>query len=314
LCALASTARAQSPLSRSPAWARELVASDIASTTGGRATLAGVEFAVRVTIAPNEGGVARVIRVEGHGNETRMALRRFTGHPATGWWLWGPDTPYVRPLAPAQRATLERLARTALTIASVAGDIQTTCRGGSQAFVEIAFDLRATSVSRACLANDPVSQLATAMSDIAGSRDEEELRAAAVEELLDADRAFAAMAQRAGVPAAFAHYAADESFQFNPGAEPAQGRDAVARSWSDWPEGARLEWAPAYAQVSSRGDMGWTWGRSVTTRPDGSTRTARYLTVWRRNFDGDWRFVADIGVEGPPLPAPPLAAPPRRRN
>ncbi len=70
-----------------------------------------------------------------------------------------------------------------------------------------------------------------------------------------------------------------------------------------WPAGARLEWTPQYAQVSERGDMGWTWGRSVSTRADGTRRPGRYVTIWRRNFDGEWRFVADIGNQDPPAPA-----------
>ncbi len=63
---VAGPASAQNLSLRGPAWAQPILASDIIPTTGGRAVLgeAGVDIAARVTIAPNLGGVARVIRFE----------------------------------------------------------------------------------------------------------------------------------------------------------------------------------------------------------------------------------------------------------
>ena len=299
LAALAGVALAQGTAGRAPPWAQTLIASDIVATTGGRARLLGdgIEFAVRLTIAPAQGGVARVIRLDGRADSTSLALRRFTGHPTAGWWLWGGDTPAVRTVTPAQRAQIERLARAALSSGGV-GDVGETCRAGEQAYVEIAREGRQVAFTRACVGNDQIGALARALSDLAGSRTEEELQAAAREELLAVDRAFAAMAQAQGVPAAFAHYAAEDAHQFAPGRDPARGREAVAAFWSGWPAGATLEWAPDYAQVSERGDMGWTWGRGVAT-VNGARTNSRYVTIWRRNYEGEWRFVADIGNEDP---------------
>ncbi|MGE0044206.1 MAG: nuclear transport factor 2 family protein, partial [Hyphomonadaceae bacterium] len=179
-----------------------------------------------------------------------------------------------------------------------AGGDMGQCPASSSAYIEIAIGDRQTSASRTCLANDPGSQLVTAMSNLAGSRDEEELRAAAENELLEADRAFNAMAQADGVPAAFAHWAAEDAHQFSPGNDPARGRQAVTAFWANWPAGATLEWAPEHARVSSRGDMGWTWGRGVATVNGQQTRS-RYVTIWVRDYDGNWRWAADIGNQDP---------------
>ncbi|MDX2237363.1 MAG: hypothetical protein NW203_07345 [Hyphomonadaceae bacterium] len=302
-CAAAPMASAQIAGARTPSWAQSLVASDVIASTGGRSTLQapGVDFSVRVTIAPHQGGVARVIRVDGRGGETSLHLRRFTGHPTAGWWIWGPETPATRALTPAQRADLERLASAAV---SAVGASDQTCPAGEQAFVEIFSRGRSTVASRACLGGDPVSALARTASDLAGSRTEEELHTAAIEELLDADRAFNAKAQADGVPAAFAHFAAEDAAHFTPGEEPARTPEERAARWRDWGEADALAWAPMHAEVSDRGDLGWTWGNAVRTGADGAAQTARYVTVWRRNYDGAWRFVADIGVAGPPLVAP----------
>jgi ketosteroid isomerase-like protein len=290
----AGQAAPQGALGRAPDWAQQLAVNDTLPTTGGRPTLAaaGLAFAVRVTIAPHGGGVARVIRVDG-GDRARLYLRRFTGHPTNGWWMWGPDTPIQKVLTNQQRADIERLARSAVAVATGGGQ-DGACPRGERAFIEIMVGERQTSLSRDCLGADPGSQLASAVSALAGSQTEEDLRRAAVQELMDADRAFSEMAQRAGVAAAFAHYAAEDAHQFVPGQDPAQGRRAVSQFWSSWPEGATLSWEPQAAQVSDRGDMGWTWGRGVTTF-NGESRTSRYVTVWKRNLDGEWRFVVDIG-------------------
>lgn len=294
LMAAIPTAEAQGALGRAPEWAQSLAVNDTLPTTGGRPTLAadGLAFAVRVTIAPNSGGVARVIRIDG-AERARLYLRRFTGHPTNGWWMWGPDTPIQKALTSQQRADIERLARSAVAVATVGGQ-DGACPRGERAFIEVMVGDRQTSLVRDCLGQDPGSQLASAVSALAGSQTEEDMRRAAIQELMDADRAFSEMAQQAGVAAAFAHYAAEDAHQFVPGQDPAQGRRAVTQFWSTWPEGASLRWEPQAAQVSDRGDMGWTWGRGVTTY-NGETRTSRYVTVWKRNIDGEWRFVVDIG-------------------
>jgi len=302
LCGLAllfsAPATAQNLSLRAPQWAQALTAADVTPTTGGRAIIAaeGMPISVRVTIAPSSGGVARVIRYDLRGDTGTLYVRRFTGHPATGWWLWGGDAPRVSEVTAAQRAEIATLARSAAGVAGQLGGITEVCRAGEQAYLEIAVDGRASSLSRACVANtDAGGRLALRLSEIAGSRTEEELAAAAVAELLAADRAFAAMAQAEGVPAAFAHYAAEDAMIVT-SEEIANGRAGIAHTYTGWPEGARLQWAPETGRVSARGDMGWTWGNSVMTLPDGTRRQGRYISVWTRDYEGNWRYSFDAPI------------------
>jgi len=296
---LSAPASAQNLSLRAPAWAQPLIATDITPTTGGRATLAdeGIVVGVRVTISPPRGGVARVIRYEGRAGGAAISLRRFTGHPSTGWWLWGPDAPIVTPVAAAQQTEIAALARSAIgvggALATSAGE---ACPAGEQAFIELAVEGRSTSVTRACVTQaDAAGRLAQRLSDLAGSRTEEELAAAAVAELLAADRAFNAKAQADGVPAAFNHYAAEDGLIVT-SSDIYNGRAGIATAYQDWPEGARLEWAPETARVSARGDMGWTWGNSTYTGPDGARRAGRYVSVWTRDYEGNWRFSFDAPI------------------
>jgi ketosteroid isomerase-like protein len=295
---LGAPALAQNLSLRAPAWAQGMLATDVTPTNGGRPLIAaeGVPLSVRVTIAPPAGGVARVIRYDLRGESGSLALRRFTGHPGIGWWMWGGDTPRITQVTPAQRTEIANLARAAAGVAGQLGGATEICPAGEQAYIEIAIDGRATSLSRACVANTDVGgRLALRLSEIAGSRTEEELAAAAVAELLEVDRAFAAKASADGVPAAFAAYAAENAIVLSADTI-STGRAGIAQRYQNWPEGARLEWAPETARVAARGDMGWTWGNSLYTAPDGTRTAGRYISVWTRDVEGNWRFAFDAAV------------------
>lgn len=304
LCGLAlllcAPAAAQNLSLRAPQWAQALLSADVTPTTGGRAALAapGVDAAARVTIAPNRGGVARVIRYDRRGEEGSLAVRRFTGHPSTGWWLWGGDAPRTTATTSAQDQEVMGLIRAVMGVGGALGNsTEEACQAGEQVYLEVAFEGRSTSFSRACATNaDAVGRLGLKLSELAGSRTEEELAAAAVAELLEADRAFAVMAQAEGVPAAFNAYAGQDSIMVTT-SQVSTGRAGVATRFQNWPEGARLEWAPETGRVSARGDMGWTWGNSVYIAPDGSRTPGRYVTVWTRDYDGNWRFAFDAPIQ-----------------
>lgn len=296
---LAGPAAAQNLSLRAPPWAQALLAADITPTTGGRAILGapGIDASVRATIAPPRGGVARVIRYDLRGQVAQLALRRFTGHPNIGWWLWGSDAPRVTALTPAQREEIANLARSASGVAGAAAGVEEICSAGEQAYVEIVVGGRSTSLTRACLSDaDAVGRLVLRLSALAGSRTEEELAAAALSELVDADRAFAAKAASDGVPAAFLAYAAEDALMLTR-ENVVSGRAGVAQRFAAWPAGARLEWIPQAGRVSARGDMGWTWGDSVFVAADGARTPGRYVSVWTRDLDGNWRFALDAGVE-----------------
>lgn len=296
---LAAPAAAQNLSLRAPQWAQAMLSSDVTPTTGGRAMIAadGIDTAVRVTMSSPNGGVGRVIRYDLRGEEGTLALRRFTGHPSTGWWLWGGDAPRVTQVSATQRTEIATLVRAVMGVTgSVGGDTEDACPNGERAYIEVASAGRSTSLSRNCVANtDAAGRLVLRLSEIAGSRTEEELARAAVAELLEADRAFNTMAQAEGVPAAFNAYAAEDALIVT-GRETLTGRAGIAASYQTWPATARLEWAPQTARVSARGDMGWTWGTSTYTAPDGARTPGRYVSIWTRDVEGNWRYAFDAPI------------------
>jgi ketosteroid isomerase-like protein len=296
--ACSAPAQAQNMSLRAPDWAQSLLAADIISTTGGRAVLAadGITTSVRVTIAPRRGGVARVIRYDQRADgRAELAVRRFTGHPSTGWWLWGPDAPRVTPAPAALEPEVANAVRLLLGVGGALTGDSDACATGEQAFMEIASGGRSTSIARTCVVQaDPAGRLVLRLSELAGSRTEEELAVAAVAELLEADRALAEMARTEGAPAAFARFAAEDAVLDGAGAS---GREAVAQRFANWPQGARVERTPERARVSARGDMGWSYGAMARVAPDGTRTSGRYVSVWTRNVDGTWRYAFDAAID-----------------
>jgi ketosteroid isomerase-like protein len=119
------------------------------------------------------------------------------------------------------------------------------------------------------------------------------------EELLATDRAFSTESQAQGRIAAFAHYAAPGALMFRPGGPPIEGVDAIRSSMARQGPG-NLTWAPHAASVASSGDLGYTWG-DYTFSPGDTHKvyTGTYVSIWRRQGDGHWKWVVDIGNPGP---------------
>jgi ketosteroid isomerase-like protein len=123
--------------------------------------------------------------------------------------------------------------------------------------------------------------------------------------VLAADLAFAAYAKAHGTEAAFVEYATADAVLFVAGVGPVRGPAAIGRVYASGPK-ILLEWTPEFAEVAASGDLAWSWGYGRWTVQDGSgkTGTTNYVTVWRRQADGRWKWAADLGVPGPAKAAP----------
>lgn len=121
---------------------------------------------------------------------------------------------------------------------------------------------------------------------------------ATVEQLLKVDRDFAAYAADHGTAAAFrAFMEPSDSREFD-GGEPVRGAEAIYQAeGGDKPATARLAWSPDEAFAGRAGDMGVTWGhwRLTPIDPTHKPLTGRYVTVWRKDAEGHWKGLIDIG-------------------
>jgi len=121
--------------------------------------------------------------------------------------------------------------------------------------------------------------------------------------------AFCAMGKKDGLLAAFQHFAAPDVAFID--TDPRQWRGAAAvkqRMGEDRP-GVTLSWSAHYTDVSNDGTLGYNYGRYEMRGPgpDGKERVGGgwFLSIWRRQPDGSWKYVMDTGV--PDRPVPPAA-------
>lgn len=122
--------------------------------------------------------------------------------------------------------------------------------------------------------------------------------------LMDAD---AAWAETAGDVEAFVSFFAEGGRFMPPGQPLEQGEQAIRETASEIMAlpGFQLQWQATAAEVAASGDMGYTVGTyelSVNDAEGNPQKTAgKYLTVWKKQSDGQWKVVADcFNPDAPP--------------
>ena len=59
-----------------------------------------------------------------------------------------------------------------------------------------------------------------------------------------------------------------------------------------------LTWTPVGAEISDSGDLGYTYGNYVFHSKD-ALEYGKYTSIWKRQKDGSWKVVLDMGNFGP---------------
>jgi len=77
----------------------------------------------------------------------------------------------------------------------------------------------------------------------------------------------------------------------------------VMREEGAWPPDLSLTWAPVKADMAASGDLGYTYGKyQLKSRDkDGKfvTRYGKYTSIWKKQKDGSWKVVLDMGNSSP---------------
>jgi len=129
-------------------------------------------------------------------------------------------------------------------------------------------------------------------------------------ELVETERAFAKLAVERGIRESFIAYFAEDGIGFAP--HPHKVKETLSKS----PAPARnssilLKWAPVYGDISQAGDLGWNTGPTVIEDTSTAKKPARhgmFFSVWKKQGDGNWKVVVDLGSDTP-APVVPLNAP-----
>ena len=103
--------------------------------------------------------------------------------------------------------------------------------------------------------------------------------------------------------AGFADWFAEDGVALGNGAQPNVGRVAIAKSANWNPKVYQLTWTPTDAVMGPSGDMGYTWGHFEGHSKDANGNPVitkgRYMTIWRKEPNGQWKVVLDAGANEP---------------
>jgi ketosteroid isomerase-like protein len=119
-------------------------------------------------------------------------------------------------------------------------------------------------------------------------------------QMVETERAFAARALVIGWKDAFLEFFAPSAIGFAEG-KPGPAREQVAKN-PDPPKDLQLIWEPRYGDVSASGEIGYLTGpvRNIrASRDGGKPRHSNYTSVWKRQRDGSFKVVMDVGINTP---------------
>jgi len=121
-----------------------------------------------------------------------------------------------------------------------------------------------------------------------------------VEQLLrDLDAQWAKAAAAKDVEQTIVYYS-DDAIVLPPNATGAATKEAIRNVWKDMFASPSLvfSWQPTRVQVGKSGEMAWVRGRYELTMNDASGKPiddrGKYLEVWEKQTDGNWKCAADM--------------------
>jgi len=123
-----------------------------------------------------------------------------------------------------------------------------------------------------------------------------------IEALKKVDIEFSGLSASHGMKEAFLAYISDDGVLLRPYSMPIAGYEAVKRSLEQGSGDFTLTWVPLFADVSSSGDMGYTYGIYDLAIKDSvgaeQIHKGTYVSIWKKDKNGNWKFTLDTGNPG----------------
>ena len=118
-------------------------------------------------------------------------------------------------------------------------------------------------------------------------------------EMMNTDREFSKMSQEKGMKAAFIEYLDSNGVLLRPNRLPIAGADAIDFLIQQNDTDYTLTWEPRNGAIAKSGELGYTYG-IYALRPSVKDTViyGTYISIWKKQKDGTWKFVLDSGNEG----------------
>jgi len=121
--------------------------------------------------------------------------------------------------------------------------------------------------------------------------------ATALQKMVETERAFARRATETTVRQAFIDFFADESVGFEP--DPVPARESLRKRTTPQQPGFQVLWEPRLGDIAASGDLGYLTGPAEYINPGKPNTYSCYFSVWKRQADGEFRVILDVGIATP---------------
>lgn len=120
----------------------------------------------------------------------------------------------------------------------------------------------------------------------------------AAEVLIERDIQFSDYSQEYGIKKAFIEFADSAAVLLKPNRMPIKGSLSI-RGYYKMLDDSRLNlsWVPLEARIAKSRDLGYTYGIWELKSSD-TIENGTYVTIWRKDNNGTWKYVLDSGNEG----------------
>ena len=122
-----------------------------------------------------------------------------------------------------------------------------------------------------------------------------------LQQMVQTEQAFSRMAAEQNTRDAFMAFIADDGLLFRPTA--VNGKQWM-REHPVPPSDKHplLAWQPAFAGMAAAGDLGFTtgpWEFKADVKDEKPSGYGHFVTLWKKQADGTWKFVVDLGISHP---------------
>jgi len=128
--------------------------------------------------------------------------------------------------------------------------------------------------------------------------------ASSADDIKKTDLAFSKMSLDSGIGKAFIRFADSGVIILRYEKFPVYGKEELVKAYSvSTPSTTVLTWEPVKAEIARSNDLGYTIGnwemKTKTVLGADTVLYGNYLTVWKKQADGSWKYVSDAGSHTP---------------
>ncbi|MEI6899677.1 MAG: DUF4440 domain-containing protein [Bacteroidota bacterium] len=115
------------------------------------------------------------------------------------------------------------------------------------------------------------------------------------QQVMKTDQDFSQMSSEKGMKAAFLFYVDNDVVLMREGNEPLFGKAEMISNFKKFSDSSFImTWQPVKAEAS--GDLGYTFGKwQSKEKATRAIETGTYVTIWKKQPDGTWKYVLDGG-------------------